>query len=140
MAADARSANPCRAHGCAACCYETEMPITEEDARRLEARGHKREDFAEADGDGILTLRNIDNADPAGKRHCYFLRSDLCSVYEARPAGCRIYPFVLDASATRVVRDEDCPHRREFAQDAGAGRRLRVLWGAIGAEAAKRKR
>lgn len=114
------------------------MPITEEDARRLEARGHRREDFAEVDAEGILTLRNVDKGDASGARHCHFLRDDLCSVYEHRPAGCRLYPFVLDATARRVVRDEDCPHRREFKQDPAAGRRLAVTWGTVGAEARKR--
>jgi Fe-S-cluster containining protein len=105
----------CAAHGCSACCHETEMPLTEEDARRLEALGHARAAFSRT-LDGALTLANVSGA-------CYFLKDGRCSVYDERPAGCRLYPFVLTPEG-RMVRDEDCPWRREFREAPGTRRRL----------------
>lgn len=134
------AANPCRAHGCAACCYETQMPVLEEDAKRLETRGFARADFTVVDENGILSLRNVDATTEGGKKHCFFLKDDLCSVYSDRPTGCRLYPFVLDEHAKRVVRDVDCPWRREFSQDAGVGRRLLVAWNTVSREADGRAR
>lgn len=118
--------SPCLAHGCALCCYETEMPVTGEDVARLEALGHARADFTIRGPDGLIVLRTRDEE----RRPCFFLRDDRCSVYADRPAGCRIYPFVLNASR-KLTRDEDCPHRREFPMDPSMKRRIeRVLTGA----------
>lgn len=116
-------ASPCLAHGCALCCYETEMPLTGEDVARLEALGHDRAAFSIRGADGLVSLRTRDE----DRKPCFFLKDDKCSVYADRPAGCRIYPLVLNA-AHKVVRDEDCPHRREFPMDPAAKRRIeRVL-------------
>ena len=119
----------CAAHGCAACCHDTEMPLTEEDAARLAALGHPRERFTRVLG-GTLTLNNVDGA-------CYFLKDERCSVYADRPAGCRIYPFVLTAEG-RMVRDVDCPHRAEFKAQPGLQRRLLRIVAVIGRETAGR--
>jgi Fe-S-cluster containining protein len=95
------------------------MPLTEADARRLEALGHERARFTRT-LDGDLTLQNVDGA-------CYFLHDGRCSVYEHRPAGCRTYPFVLDVDGG-FVRDEDCPWRGEFEPARGTrGELLRIV-------------
>jgi len=84
------------------------MPLTEEDARRLEARGFARAKFARTD-DGWLRLRNE-------KGQCVFLGPGGCTVYAERPEGCRLYPLVWDADAQRAVLDaETCPFTREFS-------------------------
>jgi len=123
--------SPCLAHGCAVCCHDTEMPLTEADAARLEALGHKRADFSLVNDEGVLQLRNVEGA-------CFFLKDEKCSVYAERPQGCRIYPFVMTEDGARVLRDEDCPHRREFPHDASALRRIRIIHGTLAREAAKR--
>lgn len=121
--------SPCLAHGCDACCWETEMLVSDADIARLEAAGHRREDFLVRDAQGFLQLRNV----PAegGRSHCVFLKEGRCSVYADRPQGCRLYPLVLAPDAKRVVRDADCPWRAEFSMDPAAGRKLRQLYATI---------
>jgi hypothetical protein len=109
----------CAKHGCAACCYETEMPITEDDITRLAALGHAREHFVTWSDDETAQLKVREEP---GKP-CFFLRENRCSVYADRPAGCRIYPLVLNEKG-RLQRDEDCPHRAEFPLDPTAKRRI----------------
>lgn len=128
--------SPCARHGCSLCCMDTEMPLTEEDARRLEALGHDRAAFSRV-VDGVLLLRT----DPARRTDagepCHFLHEGKCSVYAERPTGCRIYPFVLNEQR-RMVRDEDCPHRAEFRPDPALHRRLLKVVGTIEREARSR--
>lgn len=128
--------NPCQAHGCSACCHDTEMPLTDDDARRLEALGHDRSDFSFRNADGFLQLRT---RDAEGPRPCFFLADGQCSVYADRPAGCRIYPLVLD-DQRRLVRDEDCPHRAEFLLDPAAKRRIERIYVQLRKSAAKADR
>lgn len=99
--------SPCLAHACRKCCFDTEMPLTEADARRLEGRGFGRDEFARTD-DGWLRLRNRNG-------QCVFLGPAGCTVHDDRPEGCRLYPLVWDADERRVVLDvETCPFTREF--------------------------
>lgn len=111
--------DPCLAHGCAACCYETEMPLTEEDIARLVALGHPHDGFVTWADDGTAQLKVREEP---GKP-CFFLRDERCSVYADRPQGCRIYPLVLNEHG-RLVRDDECPHRAEFPLDPSAKRRI----------------
>lgn len=129
--------SPCVMHGCSACCHETEMPLAEEDARRLEALGYVRADFARV-LDGALTLRNDPTRADEQGAPCFFLQDGRCSVYADRPAGCRIYPFVLN-ERRKVVRDEDCPHRGEFRAPPGLERRLLRLVATIERESRANK-
>lgn len=92
--------NICISHSCHACCLDTEMPLTMGDIRRITGLGFH--DFYH-DRDGELILVNRDHL-------CFFLdHSGRCSIYEARPEGCRFYPFILGKGG--VVMDRDCPHR-----------------------------
>lgn len=122
--------SPCLARGCSACCHDTQMPLTEADVARLEALGHRREEFTRpsTDGRGWPQLRTREADAEGAPRPCFFLRDGRCSVYEHRPEGCRVYPFVLTEDG-KLARDEDCPHRDEFPHDPSARRRLaRVVW------------
>lgn len=121
------SKNPCFAHGCSVCCYETEMPLSESDIQRLEKAGHARADFAILDPTGYVILKNVPSTNPAKEgHHCTFLKDDKCSVYDVRPEGCRWYPVILTPHR-KVVRDDECPHRAEFPIPAGSERKLRAL-------------
>jgi uncharacterized protein len=128
----------CASHGCAECCYDTEMPLTEEDAARLAALGHARDAFSRVGEDGVLYLQTVEPARADGKKPCFFLKEDRCSVYADRPAGCRVYPFILTLEG-RVVRDDDCPWRREFKMETGVQRKLFRIATVVNTEAAKRQ-
>ena len=125
----------------------------EEDVERLEKLGHDRRLFTRiGEDDGVLYLQTVPRADgmsnagrsdadvAAGKpgRPCFFLKDNQCSVYADRPAGCRIYPFVMTQDG-HTIRDEDCPHRREFPMDTTAGRRITKISNVLGREAARRR-
>lgn len=100
--------SPCVQHACRKCCFDTQMPLTAADIERLETvRGRGRASFTVVDGDGPPRLANEDG-------HCVFLGEAGCTVYDSRPAGCRLYPLVFDPDANRGVLDEDCPHTRSF--------------------------
>ncbi len=87
---------------CGRCCHETEMPLTEEDVRRISDLGYDPKEFA-VKVDGVYRLRNVN-----GK--CYFLdEQNRCRIYEHRPIGCRIYPVVLDVERGKAVLDDECP-------------------------------
>ncbi len=91
---------------CGRCCYETEMILTEEDIRRIERLGFKREEFS-VEKNGVYMLRNVN-----GK--CFFLdEENRCRIYEHRPIGCRIYPVIFDLDKKRAVLDDECPRRNE---------------------------
>jgi uncharacterized protein len=115
--------NPCHAHGCAECCHDTEMPLTEEDASRLEALGFARASFSFVTEEGMMQLRTKDEPRADGKRPCFFLEKNECSVYAARPTGCRVYPFVQTLDGI-MARDEDCPWSAEFFPEPGTQRKL----------------
>ena len=115
--------SPCVAHGCSACCYDTEMPLTEDDIARLVALGHARAAFVTYSAQGTAQLNTVDARAGETARPCFFLKEGQCSVYADRPTGCRIYPLVLNERG-RLVRDDECPHRAEFALDPTQKRRI----------------
>jgi Fe-S-cluster containining protein len=98
--------SPCLSHGCVACCIETEMPLTEDDLKRIEKLGFKRIDFT-VESEGETRLKN------SGKM-CYFLEDGKCMIYENRPEGCRIYPLVYDVDSHKFIYDPVCLHCTEF--------------------------
>ncbi len=100
---------------CGKCCFETEMPLTEEDLRRIESLGYRKEEFSISFA-GIVRLRNVN-----GK--CYFLdEKNRCRIYEHRPEGCRLYPAVFDGE--KVVVDKICPKWREVKVSEVVRKRL----------------
>lgn len=115
--------SPCVAHGCALCCYDTQMPLTEEDIARLERLGHDRAAFVAWSAEGTAQLATVAAGEGMPGRPCSFLKENACSVYADRPAGCRIYPLVLNENG-RLLRDDECPHRAEFPLDPTAKRRI----------------
>jgi dCTP deaminase len=106
---------PCRQNGCSCCCEGTEMPLTNEDVRRISALGFHSKDFV-VSNDGWLQLRNTMEG------NCFFLSYGLCSIYPDRPEGCRMYPIVFDLNGAEAVLDPDCQHRDGFLISAEKGR------------------
>ncbi len=91
----------CLEVGCSKCCYETEMPLSEKDIKRIEKLGYRRDEFSVV-VDGVRVLKNVD-----GK--CFFLKDDRCSIYEYRPLGCRFYPVIYDVDRRKAVVHDFCP-------------------------------
>ena len=92
---------------CGKCCLETEMLLSQEDAKRIIINFEgdiEQEDFCYVSRDGYLQLRNNDH-------HCYFyeLSTKTCKIYEIRPQGCKFYPLIYDMKENKCILDEDCP-------------------------------
>lgn len=123
--------NPCRLHDCHFCCIDSKMTLTEADVSVLESAGYS--DFVRLNSRGDLELKNR-----CGR--CVFLTEGGCGVYELRPEGCRLFPLILDMPSNRVVRDEYCPHWRDFPIDVIRAERLRQSVEIETAEAERRRR
>ena len=57
--------------------------------------------------DGYLCLKNVGE-------YCIFFdsSSNKCKIYEHRPRGCRLYPFVYDNG--KCIIDRDCKNRENI--------------------------
>jgi len=106
MKSSLESGEPCVRHRCVKCCIETEMPLTEEDIRRISGLGYKVEEFSVRDGEKFRLKNKFGR--------CVFLTDEGCKIYAFRPEGCRLYPLVFDDSLKKPVLDELCPYREEF--------------------------
>ncbi len=95
----------CAEISCCRCCYETEMPLSEKDVRRIEKLGYSRDEFSTV-VDGVRVLRNVNG-------RCYFLKDCKCSIYSCRPLGCRIYPVIYDVERRKAVVHDFCPLAKE---------------------------
>ena len=109
--------SPCVRKGCSMCCRETVMPITATEASKLSRRtGLSEEQFCSVDETGVRRLLNNQET-----KACVFLATTsslptapgVCSVYDSRPLGCRMYPVILDNDDSAIL-DDLCPHKSEF--------------------------
>jgi Fe-S-cluster containining protein len=78
---------------CANCCREVHPTFSEEEVDRLASRlSITREQFIEA----YLQRSEPGDDNPwiTRTKPCPFLKDNLCSVYEARPADCSGYPYL----------------------------------------------
>jgi Fe-S-cluster containining protein len=91
---------------CHECCLETEMALSEKDITDIVDLGYKIDEFLE-EKDGFMVLKNIDG-------HCFFLKNNLCKIYEHRPQGCRFYPLIYDFEDDEFVIDNLCSHYDDF--------------------------
>ena len=110
---------PCLNHHCFLCCKNTEMPLTKIDIERLKQTDYKPNDFT-VKVDGEIRLRNVSG-------NCYFLLDGLCSAYDKRPEGCRLYPLVFDENTKNYLLDSFCPYRREFKVTRSNMDKLKML-------------
>jgi len=87
---------------CGECCKDTEMMLSEEDVKRIERLGLKRNEFS-YEKDGFLFLKNKDG-------FCVFYNKEQkrCNIYPYRPLGCRFYPIIFDLEDQRVIVDKLC--------------------------------
>jgi Fe-S-cluster containining protein len=108
------------------------MALSEEDMRRIESRGYKRESFA-AESKGLVILKNAHH-------RCVFHDGTRCTIYEGRPKGCRLYPVVFAEYSGRATMDHLCPFWGEFSRTPELSRRSKDLHRLVIEEARKRKR
>jgi Fe-S-cluster containining protein len=80
------------------------MTLTDEDVERISGLGVS--DFYDYKN-GYLQLKNVHG-------HCIFLDRNLCSIQENKPAGCRLYPLILDVDTIEAFLHDFCPHTEEF--------------------------
>ena len=128
---------PCLRFACSACCHDIEMLLTEDDLARLRA-ARPGLDFHFQAEDGYLQLRTRDGPAARGGsgRPCVFLDPDgRCSVHDARPEGCRIYPAMWVEEARKAELDDVyCPHTEHFLLAPAVGDAARRLAGRLHAE------
>ncbi len=91
----------CLERKCYECCKDTEMQLSQDDIKRLEKLGYRREEFS-IEVDGIRILKNVDGV-------CFFLKNGRCTVYDTRPVGCRLYPVVYNVDTGRATVHDFCP-------------------------------
>ncbi|MCL4430481.1 MAG: YkgJ family cysteine cluster protein [Chloroflexi bacterium] len=123
-----------RCSNCGVCCTETEMLLSKKDIKRLERKGFNQNQFVNYDTQGYALLKNRDG-------YCVFydLKKRQCSVYKDRPAGCRVYPVILDEE-TGIILDSICQSRSSItpSEKALKGKRVIMLLEVIDAEASER--
>jgi len=123
-----------RCSNCGVCCTETEMLLSKKDIKRLEEKGFSENQFVQYDRQGYAQLKNRDG-------YCIFydLKNRLCSVYVDRPAGCRVYPVILDEEVG-IILDEICESRNSItlSEKKLKGKRVIALLKVIDAEAMTR--
>jgi len=95
-----------RCSNCGVCCTETEMLLSKKDIKRLEKSGFSQNQFVIFDKHGYAQLRNREG-------YCFFYDrvTHQCSAYFDRPAGCRVYPVILD-EGTGIILDNICESRK----------------------------
>jgi uncharacterized protein len=110
------------------------MLLSKKDIKRLEEKGFSENQFVQYDRQGYAQLKNRDG-------YCIFydLKNCQCSVYVDRPAGCRVYPVILDEEVG-IILDEICESRNSItlSEKKLKGKRVIALLKIIDAEAMSR--
>ena len=123
-----------RCSNCGVCCTETEMLLSKKDIKRLEKIGFSQSLFVVFDKHGYALLRNREG-------YCFFYDrlNHQCSVYVYRPAGCRVYPVILDEDKG-IILDSICESRESITQSEKnlKGKRVIRLLEIIDSEALER--
>ena len=125
-----------RCSHCGICCTETEMLLSKKDIALLEKQGFGKKCFVKFDRQGFAQLKNMDG-------YCVFYDrgKQRCRVYVNRPAGCRVYPVILDEEIG-IILDDICPERSTITEVEKSlkGRKVINLLNDIDSEAAARQR
>jgi hypothetical protein len=82
------------------------MPLSTSDVDRISALGYAV-DFFTTENAGELRLKNLNG-------RCVFHDGQRCTIYDARPKGCRLYPAVFDEDSGEVLIHRYCPQNRRF--------------------------
>lgn len=82
------------------------MLLSNDDIEKIEKIGYNRYYFTKSKK-GWLKLKNED-----GK--CVFQNGKICTIYENRPEGCKLYPLIYSKESKSAVFDEVCPYVDNF--------------------------
>jgi Fe-S-cluster containining protein len=110
------------------------MLLCKKDIKRLEKKGFSQNQFVSYDRRGYAQLKNR-----GGYCVFYGLKNRQCNVYADRPAGCRVYPVILDED-TGIILDDICQSRGSITQSEKnlKGKRVIRLLEVIDCEALER--
>lgn len=97
------------------------MLLLDEDVNRIVGLGFEQNAFVNF-SEGFKVLKN------RGKGRCVFHDGKQCTIYENRPAGCRLYPVIFDEDLSLQVKDELCPFRDEFDLSLRAKKELSEVY------------
>ena len=110
MAQDVEAQIDCTA--CANCCRVATTPVTERDAEnlarflRVKVAVFLRDYTVETEDEGRVLKRD--------KNGCIFLDGNLCSVYEARPNTCELFPHLVKGNGSLLSRMWHMPDRAVY--------------------------
>jgi len=108
------------------------MPLSNNDIKRIKSLGFDT-DFFVLEKDGWLQLKNHDG-------RCVFHDKKICTIYENKPDGCKIYPVIFDKDLKHAVFDKDCPHSSKFQITEGIMNQLSDQVSILESERAERKK
>ena len=97
---------------CANCCRVATTPVTERDVEhlakflRIKPVDFLRDYTEEDEDEGVILKRNEDG--------CVFLDGNLCSVYEARPHTCELFPHLVKGNGSLLSRMWHMPDRASY--------------------------
>ena len=117
---------------CLQCCKNTNMLLSKMDIKRIESLGYSYDFFVDIHN-GWFQLKNQDG-------RCVFHNSIMCTIYENRPDGCKLYPIIYDKDKKHAVFDKDCPHKHNFYMTQSVKKQLYDLVSKIESERAGRKK
>ena len=117
---------------CIRCCRHTNMVLTSEDIAAITRLGYEPTYFVE-EHNGWLQLKNAQD-------RCVFHTGERCSIYDHRPAGCRLYPIVYETNSRRAILDADCPQRQQFSLKTRNVHTLTTLIATLQRERAQRNK
>jgi len=122
----------CINYKCIQCCLETSMPLSSQDIARIKKLGFDTNFFV-IEKDYWLQLKNIDG-------RCVFHNGIICTIYDNKPKGCKIYPIIYDKDKKCAVFDKDCPYIDKFQMSKGNIKKLYDLVSKLESERAERKK
>jgi len=109
--------------------------LSKKDIKRLEKKGFSQNQFVQYDNQGYAQLKNRDG-------YCVFydLKNQQCGIYVDRPAGCRLYPVILNEEIG-IILDDICESRNSItlSEKRRMGKRVIGLLEVIDAEALNRR-
>jgi Fe-S-cluster containining protein len=111
------------------------MLLSNEDIKRLERKGFHKKYFMKIDEAGYAQLKNRNG-------YCVFYDREKreCQVYVDRPAGCSVYPVILDEDVGIII-DDICLEKDSITpqEKEEKGKAVIRLLEAIDAEAKARR-